>query len=536
MKKNESHAKVLVANTMWVYVGKLASQLLALVASVWVLRKLSVDVYGVFTFLLGLFSLFQLFILSPIKDAMNRFIPELSMHGNYASLRRVIVKSFIISILLTLVMLGVLYVLKLQVASFFNIQDFPLYYNEFFWYVIAFAVKSTIEVYFTSLLLHKHSSLYNIFSFLARAILYLVFINELTIPLLLWIETIVSVVFVLLCVMIVIRKYSVIRSLESKAYEGPQLTRRMMRYCGFSMLNELGAGVIGKTSDYYIISAMSNAYSVGLYGFALKVYDLCFKVLPVREFETVLRPLFFQRFSDGASEQDVNRVYNFIVKMLLPVFIAPFTLFLVFGQGIINIVFDPKYIDAYWVTCISLLSNVFAGFFYPLPFVIQLKEKVEISLISKVVVVLSLVLGVLFMKFYGIIGVAIATLLGVLFKNLLMMVLSRKLIRITHDNKIFTHYAMQTFILVALFMPFQSLYNSVAGLVIGVSLFVVVYAFLIIVIHPLDTTDFESLNRLMHAHSKVSKLVSKVEGKLKVLYPLRRYFYSTVARNIEEPV
>jgi O-antigen/teichoic acid export membrane protein len=522
MKNAESHAKVLVTNTVWVYIGKLFSQVLALVASVWVLRKLSVDVYGVFTFLIGLFSIFQLFILSPVKDAMNRFIPELSMNHHQSALRKVMINSFLLSMGLTLVMLASLFVFKESVASFFNIPDFLNYYNEFFWYVVAFAVKSTIEVFMTSLLLHKYSSIYNILSFLARAILYLIFLNALTISLLLWIETFVSVIFIVLAIIVWFRNYQKVNELCDDKYDGIPLGKRMLRYGSFSMLNELGAGVIGKTSDFYIISAMSNAYSVGLYGFALKVYDICYKILPVKEFETVLRPLFFRRFSSGATEAEMNRIYNFIVKTLLPVFIAPFILFLVFGEAIINQVFDPKYIDAYWVTCISLLSNIFAGFFYPLPFIIQLKEKVEITLLSKVVVILSLVLGVVFMKYFGIIGVAVATLLGVLLKNWIMLIMSRRLMHIKHDVKIFTHYGVQSLIAIAIFIPFKPYYNSVVGLSIGMALFAVVYGILLIVINPFDQSDYESLNKVLHAHPKISKLVNVFDRKFRRLYQLRR--------------
>jgi len=518
----ESHAKVLVTNTVWVYIGKLLSQVLSLIASVWVLRKLSVDVYGVFTFLIGLFSIFQLFVLSPIKDAMNRFIPELSMNHHQSALRKVMVSSFVLSMGLTLCLLGVLYLFKTWVATFFNIPDFINYYGEFFWYVVAFAVKTTIEVFMTSLLLHKYSSIFNILSFLVRAILYLVFINSLTISLLLWIETIVAIIFIVFSVFAWLNNLQKVSDLRDEPYQGVPLKRRMLRYGSFSMLNELGAGVIGKTSDFYIISAMSNAYSVGLYGFALKVYDICYRILPVREFETVLRPLFFRRFSSGASEIEMNRVYNFIVKALLPVFIAPFVLFLIFGDGIINLVFDPKYADAYWVTCISLLSNVFAGFFYPLPFIIQLKERVEITLLSKVVVILSLVLGVVFMKYFGIIGVAIATLLGVLFKNLLMLLLSKRLVIIKHDVKIFTHYGIQSLIVIAIFLPFQQYYNSLIGLIIGVALFAIAFGVLLIVINPFDESDYESLNKVLHAHPKISKLAKVMDQKLKRLYQVRQ--------------
>jgi len=526
MTKSKSNAHILIKNTGWVYFGKLVSQVLGLIASILVIRKLDVDVYGTFSFLLGLFSVFQLFILSPVKDLLNRFIPELSMNNHMNALKRLAIYSTIISIILTGLMLACFAIFQGPIAKFFNINQFDLHFNAFMWYVITFGIKSMIEVIFTSLLLHKHSSTYNIFSYLARAILYFAFLPLLDVNLLLNIESIVSVVFIIFAVILIIRKYKTITNLKDTPYDGPPLTKRVLRYGSLSMMNELGAGVVGKTSDYYIISAMSNAYNVGLYGFALKIYDMFYKVLPVREFETVLRPLFFKKFTGENEGMGLNQMYNFIIKILLPIFLAPFVYFVVFGLPVINIVFDPKYADAYVITCISLLTNVIAGVFYPLPFVIQLKERVEISLISKVVVIFSLGAGILFMKWYGIVGVAIATMLGGLLKNLLMWYMARNLDNISIHRAVYSKTIIFSAILFIIFLPFSSFYNSLTGLIIGSLIFTITYACFIIIVNPFNKNDYDVLNKLLHTHPKISKLVLKMESVTSKLVTLRKRLFS----------
>jgi len=47
-----SHARILVKNTAWIYAGKPATQLFGIIATILVIRKLAVDVYGTYNFLL----------------------------------------------------------------------------------------------------------------------------------------------------------------------------------------------------------------------------------------------------------------------------------------------------------------------------------------------------------------------------------------------------------------------------------------------------------------------------------------------------
>ncbi len=52
MAEETSRAKILVKNTAWIYVGKLFTQLFGVIATILVIRKLSVDVFGTYNFLI----------------------------------------------------------------------------------------------------------------------------------------------------------------------------------------------------------------------------------------------------------------------------------------------------------------------------------------------------------------------------------------------------------------------------------------------------------------------------------------------------
>ena len=74
--EEQSNISILVKNTGWVYIGKILTQLFALVTTVLVIRKLDIDVYGTYNFLLRVLIFFNVLSVSPVMSVLNRYIPE----------------------------------------------------------------------------------------------------------------------------------------------------------------------------------------------------------------------------------------------------------------------------------------------------------------------------------------------------------------------------------------------------------------------------------------------------------------------------
>ena len=90
---------------------------------------------------------------------------------------------------------------------------------------------------------------------------------------------------------------------------------------------------------------------------------------------SVIRPMFIKKFAAGYQNDEFQRIYNFLIKFLLPIYVTPALYFLVFGENVIQYVFDPKYSDAYFVTAVLLFSPVFQGIFVSQGITIELLEK-----------------------------------------------------------------------------------------------------------------------------------------------------------------
>ncbi len=513
----ESNDKILVNNTLWVYAGKIISQLLGLVATVLVIRKLPVDVYGTYLFIFGLFFIYQIFITSPVKNLLIRFVPELVEKRNFKLVKRLLFSFTAISYLLIVLFTLILYLLRNHVGEFFNIESFNQYLTSFNIFVFCYALKVLSEAILASVLKHKVSAQANVFVVIFRGSCYLIFLQSIDVNLLLYIESAGALIYSVFAFGNLYMLFADWRKNFKDEKADVHVVKRISRFYFLSFFSELGYGVVGRTSDQYIIAALSSPLFVGLYGFALKIFDLFYKVLPFREFESVLKPVFFKRFSKSSSDQELNDFYQFTLNVLMPLFMLPFMYFLLFGESIITHVFEIKYLPAFHVTLVILFSVIVNGLFYALSFVIHLKERIEIVLYSRLMMVLSIVVSVYLMKLYGIMGVACTTLIGELATSLIMLQMLRKYIVIKYKFQFFVKYGALMLLTIGLFYPFKSLFMSITGLIIGSGMFGIVYFALLININPLSAEDIGKLERLMKASEKINKVYQKVSPLLRIL-------------------
>jgi len=528
--ENISRAKILVKNTGWVYLGKVVTQMFSILATILVIRKLHVDIYGTFNFLLSIMVLYHVFAISPIQNVFNRYIPELIQKGDFIKFKKIIKVGIITSTGAVVLISLLLYIFNRPFSQFFNIPGLKNYFFALSFFIFFTFLRTLLNSILTSSLLHRIAALLNIFSSFIRSALLIILIRSIDVNLLLEIEAITALIFFLPGIVLLIRYFN--KKIENHIINQiePVTRKRVMKFGMYSAFNELGAGIVGRTSDFYIISALSNLYNVGLYSFGNKIYEIIFKVLPVQEFLTVLRPVFFQKFTERFEREEFIQVYNLIVKIMLPVFVLPAFYFILFGKPLILLVIDPKYIQAYWVTSIILLSNITLAIFFPLSLVLHLKERMDIALLSKIVVIFSIGAGIIFMKFFGIIGVATATLLGDFLKNIFILLLLRKHVPISYRLRECKNYL---FIFLAIGIPFyfiQYLISSAWTLLFISLIYLLINFLLIVVFHPFTNRDLYSLEKL----SQSTRLTRKMKQPLVKIYGLRSILIKLSKRNAEE--
>jgi len=516
--KNNSKADLLVKNVSWIYFGKLVTQIFGLIVSILVIRKLSVGVFGTYNFLVASYVVFNVLVVSPIVSVFHRYIPELIQDKDYFRLKKLIFKGFGVFLIALLAILFMSYFLKAPFAKFFNIINFNDYILSFTLFVFVMSFKGITVATVTSLLLQKNLAIFRMISSAISPFVYLAFLPILNVNIMLLISIFLSLVITIPSIWVLIRFIRKGITEYKKVAKGRQLNKRIIRFGLLSSFNELGAGIVSKTSDFFIIAALGSQYLVGVYSFAHKLFNLVYKVLPMEDFLSVVRPIFYRKFTQKYDKKEFIQIYNFIVKIMLPIFLFPSVYFLIFGKGIINYIYSPKYINAYWVTCVVLASGITTAIFYPLGLVVRLFEKMEITLYSKIVVVFSIVAGIYGMKTFGILGVAFATLLGQLLKNCFIYFMIRRKVLIRYRFREMINFLYISTFLVVTFFFLQPFITNIYSLIVFSIVFVVVFLFLAILFHPFNNMDIALLRKIADS-SKILKKVFLVVSRIHTLKP-----------------
>ncbi len=496
---------ILVKNSSWVYLAKITVQIIGFVVNILVVRKLSVEIYGTYNFLLSTLTFINIFALSSVTSVFNRFIPELAENKDIPKLLKLLKVGVLSSVGIFVLLSLMIYVFRKPYAEIFNIQNIEIYLLALFVYMFFSYSKAIFDNIIKSLLLHKNASVFAIINSLFTAVLLIIFLPRLTVNILLYISAAGAFVYLIPSIFIIIRyfktiKYEKINSVKLKKKE-------VVRYAAYSSLNELGAGIIGKTSDNFIVAGAGNQYFVGLYSFSLKLYKLVFKLLPMKDFLTVLRPLFLGKFTKEFNKNEFDKVYNFIVKVMLLVYSLPFIYFFSFGKPFIEFIYGAKYFPSFGVLVLLLAGNFIAAYFYPLGLTIILKKRMEIAFYAKIIVVFSIFVGIWGMKNFGIMGVALATLIGDLLKNALMLFLAKRIIRIKYYNKEFIKIFALIFVLSILFYFLSSLFvKGIISLIIFSIIFGAISFVSFIFFHPFRKDELEYFNKMKESSKILRKL------------------------------
>lgn len=413
-----------IGNMKWVYLGKIMAQIVNVLAAILVIRKLDIPTYGEFQLLLSTYFVFHVIGLSALINVSNRFVPEFIANDDTHSIRKLllILVKLLSVIILTLSL--VLYLLRNQFGDLFNIDSIDTHIIILLTYILVNSLKVLSETICKDLLLNKQLTLVSIFILPCRFILYLVFMSNLDVVVLMYIECTVITMNVLINSFIVLTK---INSLEMQsAVESNLDMSRINKYLAYSFINEFGVGLVGSKINIFIVSALGNPAILGTYAVANKINNLVFKVLPVSEVKSVIRPIFFRKFSVSTDKKSLLRTKSFMVKFLLPVYLLPVLSFFLFGKFLIDLVFGNDYIVAYPFSLILLSTNVLIAIFFPLGLTAFLQEKLNYVLFSKLALLISIPFAIILFERFGLYAVVWANFIGNLGKNILLLFLMKR--------------------------------------------------------------------------------------------------------------
>jgi O-antigen/teichoic acid export membrane protein len=426
------------------FIGKVKrSSIYTLIGSAWaraavfivtwlLIKKLSPEEYGIYNLLLATTAYLSVVSSLGLVHAFRRYLPEFFQRKEYSQFLWTV--KFGQKFQATFAILSILVIVLLfdKIGPFFQIGD---YFNHFLIFAIgtvflfqAYLLEHVLEAMF----LHKYVLYTHIIHSLIRLLfLCIIFYLGYGILQVFIIDSIANIALFGLCTLFY--RLNAVHKVgpegQHQHFSKTHVLKRVFRYSGFSVFNEIGKNFLDISTDLFVIAHYLGPSALGNYAFAARIGAMIEPLMPTRMLATVVEPVFFARYAQSGDKKELDRMFRFLSKLNAFLVFPVFTLVAIFGEEIIQYVFDRKYLDAYSVMVVLFI------YFMPLAFPVALPlkavEKPEMVLIGKFSSIYNLIMDIVLVQFWGIVGVAIATSSSIILKKIFEYAMSRKYAGIT---------------------------------------------------------------------------------------------------------
>ncbi len=424
---------VIRKNSLFMLGQKLITPALKFLLTVYIVRKLTVEAYGIFGVLGTIMDYIILFSAFGLPSIFQRFLPEFTSKNEEGKAKHLINRGLLLSLAFAIIFISIAFLFSDKLGLLLKIEDYSSYFILLIPGIIFYHQALLLGSALTSMFLHKYYVLAQVVycTFRCGIIFYFLKIG-LDLKGVILGEVIAYGMLFLFQAYFYSKKFSGQIQIQEKSKID---VKRLVRYGGFSYFNEMGAKILDVTTDLIIISAFLGPAAAGTYAFAYSIITLFSKAMPHKLFKEVIRPAFFIKFVEDNNRKKLENMVNMLVKFIAFFYLPIVVGIIILGDKIIVHIFDPKYLNALSVLWIVAGFTALNSIQFPLGMVAQAVERPEINFYSKIFSIYNIIANILVINHLGIVGVAIVTCTAILFKNIFMYRFTQKYISYSIDLK-----------------------------------------------------------------------------------------------------
>jgi len=466
-------------SSIYILAGKLITPFFGFFITIYIIRKLSLNDYGVYNIMIAMMGYIGLFSSFGLPFIFQRYIPEFREKEEIINIRKLINHGLLLRLVLSGLLILIFIVFSDKIARVIKIDNWLDYFKIFSLGIIFQLEAQLLTIALTSLFLHKYFVISRTIYIILRAgILYFLLKSGHGLNGLLIGEV---VTYGFLMVMLTFSYYSKFSKLHKGSIVNIFPLKRLLRYGKFSYFSDLGSQILSVSTDFFVISAFLGPKEVGIYAFANRTMELLSRLLPSKLLQEIIRPAFFSRYSQKSDTKELEKMFNFLTKFTA-FFLFPLAMgVLVLGDKLILYVFDPKYLSSLPTLRIVAIFAGLSCFMMPIGLVLQSIEEVQIIFYSKIFAIYNLIADLLIVKKYGIIGVALVTCSAVLFKNLFCLLFVKRYTKIKIDLKGLYIIAINSILMGLVLYLLRDIVTDIKSfifsLIIGVSVYFIIAYF-----------------------------------------------------------
>ena len=463
--KNSSNNKG-IRNVFYNYLGRFGSQAISILATVYMIRELPLQVYGDYNILFSIYAFIGLFTSFGLGNVIQRFIPEYTNQKQFKNIHLIIFWGIVVRLISGLFAIGLLALLAGFVGNWLQVPNLINYLRILGPVILLTLLAVSLDVALTSLLKQFATNSALLFFAIIRGmgIYYVVGHNYGLNGLL-----IVELVAITIRCLILLGAYwletaKFKTAIMQGAQQGPFEKERVLRYGGWAYLNDFGYLFFNTDTDNFIISNYLGSAAVGLYAFSNKMSTMLLEWSPIAVASNVISPLVFGRYAHNQDKQDLNRIFLMINKANLFFFAPILAGYFALNERLIKLVFGEKYLPAVWLLGFVLVYQIINTFQYPLGLVVFALEQNQINFQSRIFSIYNLIADIILVRLFGVSGVLFATASAVTLKNLFIYFKIRNHIELTWDWRSYVRIFFNAFLMFVVLWLLRGMQTSIASL------------------------------------------------------------------------
>jgi O-antigen/teichoic acid export membrane protein len=489
----------------FIIILKPVSQALSVIATILLVRVLTIYEYGIYNIFYSLISLLSMVASFGLANTLQRYIPEYYKRGEMIIANNLYKTASFMRLLSNVVLLSLILIFWNTIGGYFGILDYSKHFLIFLLIILLYMQKGLLDICLGSFFLQKNKQLVSILfvtlKFIGYTIAILINMN-------LWFVLIIDLIAYTISFIIlqIIYHKQVPRKLGYLKCINEVERKRILRYALFYNFNDAGSGILNAKFDNFILVALLNPIAVGVYSFCHKITHMINTLVPLNYFRDIARPFLFS-FSIVENKNEITQTFQFFVKLNCLLTIPMFFFILLYGEIIIDIISGSKYGGYGYLLAVVYLFSILETI--PIATFAQLKERADIVLYSKVFAFYNIIADIILIKFLGIWGAVFATGTAVLGKNIFIWSFVHEIASFKGMGPYFLKIVSFWVILYSLMLSSLTIMNSlsVTFFIIGCIIFVISF-FIQFRINIFNPSEIKILSYISHKNRCLKYLLN----------------------------
>ena len=392
------------------YAASLVMLIFSVLTSIYIIRELAVEDFGIYNFIISLVSMAQVVTSLGLAPTIQRYLPEYREKGNNYFQKRILSVSMLIRLLAGFIFVSILLIAREWIIDIFNL---PISFQKFFPLValiILLVLESQLlgDAALVALFENKYWNLSRTaYTCLKFILFYLSLSMGYGILGIVWCWLIVVVVLFLL---FLIKAYKVIFSLPTKKADiQPLPIRRFFNFGGYLILQQSTWFFRDTATDIFLISYFLGTYEVGLYSFAFSIPLMLMSFSPGSRLRAIFTPLFVHSYTKTNDKQQLSYFFGLVNKIIFFSMIPIFIILIILADKVIMFIFNPDYLTVTNLFILSLGFVMLQQFAYAYTSIIYTLEKTKIVFVGSLFAFYNLIMDIILIPPLGILGAILAT-------------------------------------------------------------------------------------------------------------------------------